>query len=118
MALPLSRRVNFVSFSPLGPGRSAPASSVSPPPAPSIDPELRVTMQRPRNRRRRKAGLFVIEQPLVRLKNPPRDGLARHGGDGIVPEILVTELSAAGFRHESTLGRFAGQLHLVIMLRP
>jgi ubiquinone/menaquinone biosynthesis C-methylase UbiE len=62
--------------------------------------------------------LFVIEQPLVRPKSPPRDVLARRGGDGIVPEILITELSAAGFRHEKTLDRFAGQLYLVMMLRP
>jgi ubiquinone/menaquinone biosynthesis C-methylase UbiE len=62
--------------------------------------------------------LIVIEQPLVRLRPVPASVPAVRGGDGIVPEALIEELTAAGFRHERTVSPFVRQLYLVVMRKP
>jgi hypothetical protein len=71
------------------------------------------------SRRRRITGrLFVIEQPLVRLKPLPSDVPAIRGGDGIMADVLIAELQAAGFRHERTVDSFSRELYLVVMRKP
>jgi ubiquinone/menaquinone biosynthesis C-methylase UbiE len=62
--------------------------------------------------------LIIIEQPLVRLRPDPTSVPAVRGGDGIMPEALIEELTAAGFRHERTVDPFVRQLYLVVMRKP
>jgi ubiquinone/menaquinone biosynthesis C-methylase UbiE len=62
--------------------------------------------------------LIVIEQPFVRLPTVAGSVPARRGGDGIMPVVLIDELTAAGFRHERTVDPFVLQLYLVVMRRP
>jgi len=61
------------------------------------------------------ARLIMIEQPFARLPTVAGSVPARHGGDGIMPAVLIEELAAAGFRHERTVDPFVRQLYLVVM---
>jgi SAM-dependent methyltransferase len=62
--------------------------------------------------------LFVVEQPLVPLKPVLGDVPAERGGDGIEADVLIAELSAAGFRHDRTVDPFSRGLYLVVMGKP
>ncbi len=62
--------------------------------------------------------LVMIEQPLIRFKQVPKDVPAVRGGDGIMPEVLIEELTAAGLRHERTVEHFDRTLYLVLLRKP
>jgi hypothetical protein len=62
--------------------------------------------------------LLVIEQPLVRFQQIPKDVPAVRGGDGIMPAVLIEEMTAAGFHHERTVDPFDRALDLVLMRKP
>jgi SAM-dependent methyltransferase len=64
--------------------------------------------------------LFAIETPLMRLQPVPPDTPAFREGDGIMPSVLIKELSDVGFVYEQTLQHInpAQPIYVVVMRRP
>jgi predicted methyltransferase len=64
--------------------------------------------------------LFVIETPLMRMQPVPPDTPAFREGDGIMPSVLIKELSDVGFVYERTIQDMnpAQPTYVVVMRRP